>query len=241
MSKRPKKSSIRHTRAIERDQSKHQSSGPPAEAIEQRLEALIHPATYSQIELFQSMGLRAGILSLPVMMAFVVSLIWRQIGAVGEAVRVLNQEGMLWVSATVVSQAAVTQRLNTLPAVLFENVLRALLPKMADQWARRSRPLPGAVAFVQQRFSQVLVLDCSTLDALLRKTGLLQATASNPLAGRIAAVLDVVTRLPIQLCYEPDEQAHDQPFWLSVFYKWVTNCFVVFYIWFFHFFVFCQL
>ncbi len=66
------------------------------------------------------------------MMAFVVSLIWRQIGAVGEAVRVLNQEGMLWVSATPVSEAAVTQRLNSLPAVLFENVLKALLPKMAS-------------------------------------------------------------------------------------------------------------
>src|SRR5258708_37218420 len=108
MSKRPKKSSIRHTRAIERDQSKHQSSGPPAEAIEQGLEALIHPATYSQIELFQSMGLRAWILTLPVMMAFVVSLIWRQIGPVGEAVRVLNPERMLWVSQAAASQRAVT-------------------------------------------------------------------------------------------------------------------------------------
>src|SRR5258708_9668407 len=216
MSKRPKKSSIRHTRAIERDQSKHQSSGPPAEAIEQRLEALIHPATYSQIELFQSMGVRAGILSLPVMMAFVVSLIWRQIGAVGEAVRVLNQEGMLWVSATVVSQAAVTQRLNSLPAVLFENVLKALLPKMADQWARRSRPLPGAVAFVQQRFSQLLVLDCYPPTTLFRRTGLLQATASNPLAGRIAAGFGGVTTLASQLFFEPGEQGHDPSFCRSV-------------------------
>jgi hypothetical protein len=86
MSNKPKKSSVRHTRAIQRDQSKRQTAGPPGEAVEQRLGELIHPATYNQLELFRSMGLRARILTLPVMMAFVVSLIWRQIGAVGEAV-----------------------------------------------------------------------------------------------------------------------------------------------------------
>ncbi|MHB8752171.1 MAG: hypothetical protein ACYDBJ_23635 [Aggregatilineales bacterium] len=58
MSNKPKKSSERHTRAVQRDQSKRQTAGPPVEAIEQRLEAMIHPATYSQIALFQSMGLR---------------------------------------------------------------------------------------------------------------------------------------------------------------------------------------
>src|SRR5258708_3149465 len=139
MSNKPKKSSVRHTRAIQRDQSKHHPGGPPAEAIEQRLEDLIPPVTYSQIELFRSMGVRARVLTLGVMVACGVSLIWRQIGAVGEAVRVLNQEGLLWVSATSVSQAAVTQRLNSLPAVLCENVLKALLPKMASQLATRQR------------------------------------------------------------------------------------------------------
>ncbi|MHB8752170.1 MAG: IS4 family transposase [Aggregatilineales bacterium] len=175
------------------------------------------------------------------MMAFVVSLIWRQIGAVGEAVRVLNQEGLLWVSATPVSQAAVTQRLNSLPAVLFENVLKAVLPKMASQWGSRTRPLPAAVAFVQPRFSQVLVLDGSTLAGLLRKTGLLRDAATNPLAGRIAAVLDGVTRRPVQLWYEPDEQAHDQRFWLSVLSQLVTNCLVLFDSGFLNFDVFDQL
>jgi hypothetical protein len=241
MSNKPKKSSVRHTRAIQRDQSKHQTGGPPAEAIEQRLEELIHPATYSQIELFQSMGLRARLLTLPVRMAFVVRLIGRPIGAVGEAGRVLNQEGMRWVSATPVSQAAVTQRLNSLPAVLFENVLKALLPKMATQWETRQRPLPAAVAFVQQRFSQVLVLDGSTLDALLRKTGWLRAAVTNPLAGRMAAVLDGVTRLPVQCWYEPDEQARDQRFWRGVLSRWVANCLLLFDSGFLNFEVFDQL
>lgn len=241
MSNKPKKSSVRHTRAVQRAQSKRPTVGPSAENLEQWLKDLIHPAVYTQMGLFRAMGLRARILTLPVMMAFVMSLIWRQIGAVGEAVRVLNQEGLLWVNPTPVSQAAVVQRLNSLPAILFENVLNAVLPRMAARWRERSRPIAPAVALVQQRFRQVLVLDGSTLDGLLRKTGLLRETEANPLAGRIAAVLDVVTRLPVHLWYEPDDKAHDQRFWLSVIEQLVADCLLLFDSGFLNFDVFDQL
>jgi len=241
MSDKPKKNSVRHTRAVQRAQSKRQTAAPPAESIEQWLKDLIHPAVYTQIGLFQAMGLRARTLTLPVMMAFVVSLIWRQIGAVGEAVRVMNQEGLLWVNPTPVSQAGVVQRLNSLPAVLFENVFKAVLPKLTARWGERTRPLPAAVAFVQPRFSQVVVLDGSTLDGLLRKAGLLRDSVTHPLAGRIAAVLDVVTRLPVQLWYDPDANAHDQRFWLSVIHQLATQCLLLFDSGFLNFEVFDQL
>ena len=93
------------------------------------------------------------------MMAFVLSLIWRQIGAVGESVRVLNQEGLLWVNPTPVSQAGVMQRLKSLPAVLFENVLSAILSNMMERWGERSRPIPPAIAFARQRFGSVVYWD----------------------------------------------------------------------------------
>jgi Transposase DDE domain len=75
----------------------------------------------------------------------------------------------------------------------------------------------------------------------LRKTGLLQEEASQPLAGRIAALLDVVTRLPVQLWYEPDAQAHDQRFWLSVLSRLTANCLLLFDSGFLNFEVFDQL
>jgi hypothetical protein len=59
----------------------------------------------------------------------------------------------------------------------------------------------------------VVALDGSTLDTLLRKTGLLRAGQGTLLAGRIAGLLDVITRLPRQVWYEEDQQAHDQRFW----------------------------
>ena len=105
---------------------------------------------------------------------------------------------------------------DSLPAIVCENVLNALVPRRAARWGERTRPIPSAVAFVQQRFRQGVVLEGSTLDSLLGKTGLVRELATNPLAGRIAAVLDVVTRLSVQWGYKSDDKAHDQRFWLSV-------------------------
>lgn len=228
MSNKAKKSSVRHTRAIQRDQSQRPTVSAPDAVIEARLTELIHPATYAQVATYQALGLRERVLTLPVMMAFVVSLIWRHVGAVSEAVRVLNQEGLLWVAPTTVSIPAVTQRLRSLPAVLFEKVLVALLPVMREHWAVRTRPIPPAVAWAQQHFSRVLIVDGSTLDGLLRKVGLLRESEGMPLAGRIAAVLDLVTRLPEQVWFEADEKAHDQRFWARVIGSLVEHTLLIF-------------
>jgi hypothetical protein len=212
--KKPKKrSTVRHTRAIQRDRRTRPTVAPSAPQVEARLAELIHPATLAQVATFQQLGLRQRVLTLPVMAAFVLSLIWRQLGSVSEAVRVLRQEGLLWAEPLAVSQQAVSQRLRCLPAGLFERVLLDVLPRMETRWQDRQRPVPPVLARAQRRFSAVLALDGSTLDVLLRKVGLLREVERAPLAGRIAALLDVVTPLPRQVWYEADPQASDQRFW----------------------------
>jgi hypothetical protein len=213
MSEKRKKSTVRHTRAIQRDRTKRPNSAPPDEKIQARLTEIIHPATLNQVAYFHELGLRQRILSLPIMMAFVLSLIWRHLGSVTEAVRVLKHEGLLWVDALKVSQQAVEQRLGCLPAILFERVLSDILPLLAQRWHRRTRPLPPALAWAQQHFTAVLALDGSTLDSLLRKCGLLRDGEGPVLAGRMAALLDLITHLPRQIWYEQDQHAHDQRFW----------------------------
>jgi hypothetical protein len=210
---KPKKSSVRHTRAIQRDRTKRPNSAPPDEQIEARLTELIHPATYAQVATFHAMGLRERILTLPVMMAFVLSLIWRHLGSVSEATRVLQQEGMLWASPLQVTQAAVEQRLRGLPSLLFQRVLLELLPQMQQRWQTRKRPLAPALAWAQRHFTAVVALDGSTLDGLLRKVGLLRDGEGPVLAGRMAALLDLVSQLPRQVWYEQDWHAHDQRFY----------------------------
>lgn len=223
-----KKSTVRHTRAIQRDRTKRQNSAPPDEEVEALLAEILHPALLNQTAYFHELGLRERLLNLPVMMAFALSLVWRHLGSVTEAVRVLKREGLLWVDPLRVSQQAVEQRLRSLPAELFARVLQDVLPPMQARWQERTRPVPPALRWAQHRFAAVVALDGSTLDALLRKTGLLREGEGPVLAGRLAGLLDVVTHLPRALWYEEDAQAHDQRFWEQALAALERNTLVIF-------------
>lgn len=215
--KQPRKaSSVRHTRAIQRDRTKHPIPAPSAEQIKAHLTEIVHPATLAQVAYFHRLGLRERTLGLVVMVALVLEMIWRQISGVNELVRLIQTEAVLWASPRKVSQQALAQRLTTLPAGLFLNVLLSILPLLQQRWAERQRPLPPEIAWAQERYSQVQAVDGSTLDALIRKIGLLKDLPHNPLAGRITGLLNLGSRLPSQLWFEADPQAHDQRFWPQI-------------------------
>lgn len=118
--KKKKKSSVRHTRAVQRDRSKRPVVDPPDEQVEKRFHEIIKPATLATVAHFHREGLRERTLTLPVMVAFVVSLIWRQIGGISELARLVQTESLLWEKPVRVSQQALSQRLNSLPADLFK-------------------------------------------------------------------------------------------------------------------------
>jgi hypothetical protein len=211
-----KKSSVRHTRAIQRDRTKRPIAAPPDEEIIERLTDLVYPATLAQVGHYHQLGLRERTLTLPVMVAFVLSLIWRQISGVCELVRLVQTELLLWVSPIKVSQQALSQRLCTLPSELFSGTLETILPLLHARWQGRERPLPDEIAWAKGRYTQVAICDGSTLDALIRKIGLLRDALTTPLAGRMTALLDLCSRLPIKVWYDPDTEAHDQRFWTKI-------------------------
>jgi hypothetical protein len=212
--KQPKKnSSVRHTRAIQRDRTRRPAAMPPDEQIEARLTELIHPATLGQVAHFQRLGLRERTLTLPIMVALVLSMVWRQVPGVCELVRIVGRELVLWVPRLKISQQAFSERLRTLPAELFLRVFVDVLPRLHSAWQQRQRPLAPEIAWAQAHYAQVTIVDGSTLDALLRKVGLLREALVHPLAGRMTALLNLCSRLPIQVWYERDGQAHDQRFW----------------------------
>lgn len=216
-SSRKRRSTVRHTRAIQVDRMKHSPAAPPAEEVESWLEQIVHPATMAQLEHYRQLGLRDRLLTLPVMVALVLSMIWRHIGGLSELVRLLGTEGLLWVTEPVkVSQQAASERLRSLPAELFHNILLEVLVQMESRWQERKRPLPPEIAWAQARYTDVLVHDGSTLDALVRKAGLLQETESHPLAGRMTALLSLTSRLPRQIWYEAVSTVHDQYFWPQI-------------------------
>jgi len=214
--KSKKPSSVRHTRAVQRDRSKRPIVAPPDEEVEARLRDLLQPAMLAQVAHFHQEGLRERTLSLPVMMAALLSLVWRQISGVTELARLLEREAVLWATPVKVSQQALSQRLSSLPAKLFEGVLKQVMPDAQARWQQRERPLDPELAWGLKHYTQILSVDGSTLDALIRKVGLLKDLEKNPLAGKMTALLDVCSRLPHHIWYDPDPKSHDQRLWSQI-------------------------
>jgi hypothetical protein len=215
--KRPRKaSSVRHTRAIQKQRVSQPVAAPTDEQIRERIQELVQPATLAQVSYFHRLGLRERTLGFVVMVAFVLEMVWRQIGSVNALARLVQKEAILWEQPRKVSQQALSQRLTSLPAELFLRVLLEVLPKARERWLQRERPLSAELQWAAERYRAVLAVDGSTLDALIRKLGLLQDLPENPLAGRMTALLDLCTRLPEKIWYESDPGAHDQRFWEEI-------------------------
>lgn len=210
------KSTVRHTRAIQVDRQKRPLVDNLAAEVEALFHSLVHPLTLLQCDLFRQMGLRERTLTLPVMMALLLSAVWRQIAAVNELARLVRDEAVLWEEPRKVSQQALSERFNTLPAILFLNVLNQLLPLMQQRWGKRERPLPSETAWAQARFVACLIVDGSTLDALIRKVGLLRDLESHPLAGKMTALLHLGSQLPDKIWFDPKATSHDQSFWEAI-------------------------
>jgi len=187
--------------------------GPENEVIEARLTELVSPAVSNQMAYYRQLGLRSRILSLPLMVAAVLTILWRQVPSVHELTRLLGREDLLWCQAVKVSQQALSQRFLALPAILFERVLKDLLPRLNERWQEREkRPLPESIAYAHQHFEQIWAVDGSTLEALFRKLKVLADGPIGQLGGKIGTVIDLVTRLPVEVWFRERSQAHDTTF-----------------------------
>ncbi len=103
----------------------------PDEQITARIAELVHPATLAQVAQFHELGLRERVLTLPLMVGLVLSMIWRHVGQVGPLIRLIRTESQPWVPPRRLIQQAFSERLRILPAELFLNVLLAVLPQLA--------------------------------------------------------------------------------------------------------------
>jgi hypothetical protein len=124
------------------------------DVIEERLASLLTPAILGQQGYARLLGLRERILSFPVMVAAVLTLLWRRVPSVSKMSRTLAREDCLWAGRLKVTQQALSQRFLSFPAELFERVLKALLPRLQRRWAERSRPLPAALVRAQESFGR---------------------------------------------------------------------------------------
>lgn len=117
------------------------------EVLAARMEELLTPLVYKQLSYYQQLGLRDRILGLPLMVAVVLTLLWRGVPSVRELCRLLNREDLLWCQAVEVSQQALSKRFLEFPGSVFERVMIDLMPQLQQQWlSRKKRPLPVLLA-----------------------------------------------------------------------------------------------
>ena len=111
--------------------------------------------------------MRQRILTLPLIVAAVLTMLWRDVAGVRELTRMLAREGFLWCDRLKVSQQALSNRFLTFPAELFEGVFKDILPKLTKKWHERTRrPLPESVQFTLTKFEKIWIAetgDCGVI------------------------------------------------------------------------------
>jgi hypothetical protein len=191
---------------------RHNRPGSDNEVIAEQLKELVLPAVVGQLAYFRSLGLRDRILALPVMVAAVLTLLWRQVPSVCELTRMLGREQFLWAPQVGVSQQALSKRFLLFPYEIFRRVLLDLVPTLQERALKRERLLPQSVEHARQHFEHIWAADGSTLEALFRKLKVLKDIPVGQLAGKICSVIDLVTHLPIETWFRENASDHDSNF-----------------------------
>lgn len=194
-----------------RDHARPRHAPTPTDvALDERLTEIIQPATYAVIAHYHRLGLRERVLTLPVMVCVLVTLVWRQVPGVRPLARMLSREQLFWTPPTKVTHEAVNLRLRSLPPCLLRDVVYGILPDLARRAAARTRPRPAVITRVQAAFPTVWAVDATTLEALFKKVGLLKGLPQTVYGGKLLGVLDVATKLPVQLAFDEDATVNER-------------------------------
>jgi hypothetical protein len=210
----------KHTRPRPHAEFRHRSQIPmPAvEEVEQRLTDLLSPSLLAPRQLERRdprqpqrlIRMRRRLLTLPVMAAIMVSLVWRRLPAVAEVQRVLAREGLLGGTPLQVSSQAILTRLDVLPVATMGQLF-------AEVCARLQAQVPPPVphprwAPVREHFPQIAIVDGSTLEALRKKTPVLQERIGLVLGGKMMVMVEAFSHRPLWQRYTEDAAANDKRF-----------------------------
>jgi Transposase DDE domain len=212
-----------------------QMPGPEIEVIEKSLHDLIHPEDFqpirNSVQIPEKLR-RDRLLTLPVMVAVILGLVYRKIPGLAEASRVLWADGLLWVKPLQVSRQALSQRLMQLPVRYFVQIFEQVLEHL------RSKPAPASSlqgwSSLQEQFSAIWIADGSTLEEL-RKRLKIQVGKGTVLAGKMMVIVDLLTHRPVFSWYTPEYKANDKQWVDHLLKKLPTGGLLVFDLGFFKF------
>lgn len=187
------------------------SPTPAVEDIERRLYELLQPNDFKPLSGQRNTDgkqMRSRVLTLPVMVALMLSLVYRQVNGLSELLRVLKHEGLLWLGQLDVSVQAVSKRLRKLPVTLWESLFEGVIERISGS----SHPASQQWQQLKRRFEAIWIADGSTLEELRRRTKSLQKHTETVLAGKMMMVVELLTHRPVAVEYTDDSRANDKVF-----------------------------
>ena len=191
---------------------------PAVEDVEQRLLEVLSPSLLAPRQLERRdprqpqrlIRMRQRLLTLPVLVAIIVSLVWRRVPSIAEVQKVLAREGLLGVAPLRVSPQAITKRLDVLPAAVMGQLFAEVCMRIQ---AQLPPPLPPpSWAPVREAFPCIALVDGSTLEALRKKTQLLRQQAGPVVAGKIMVMVEAFSHRPLWHLYTEEALANDKRF-----------------------------
>jgi hypothetical protein len=202
---------FRYPIALERDHARSRAApAPSVEAFDAVATVLVYPVALGLWDRHRGPRLRQRILTLPVLVGILLSLVWRQIPSVSVLTRVLGREPLLWVDPITISQQAIAKRLETMPAELFADLWQELAPALQQRAAQRPAFHADLLAQLHPAYERVWVLDSSRLEAVFKKSGALRDHPGKVLGGTLVAVLDVGSHLPVQVWVDASATVNDR-------------------------------
>jgi Transposase DDE domain len=191
---------------------------PAVEDVEQRLMDVLSPSLLAPRQLerrdprppHRLIRMRQRLLTLPVIVAILVSLVWRRVPSIAEVQKVLSREGLLGVAPLRVSPQAILKRLDVLPAAVMGQLFAEVCTRVQ---AQSPPPLPHPRwAPVWERFPLLAIVDGSTLEALRKKTEVLQRREGLVLGGKMMVMVEAFSHRPLWQLYTEDAAANDKRF-----------------------------
>ena len=191
---------------------------PAVQDVEQQLLAALTPSWLAPRQLERRdprqpqrlIRMRQRLLTRPVMVAIIVSLVWRRVPSVAEIQKVLARAGLLGVAPLWVRAQALTKRLDVLPAAVMGQLLVDVCTR---RQAQPSPPLPDpSWATVRAHVPRLAIVEGSTLEALRKQTAVLRQRDGLVLAGKVMVMVEAFSHCPLWPLYTEDAAAHDQRF-----------------------------
>ncbi len=202
---------FRYPVILDRDHARSRAApAPPVEEFDAQATLLVYPVALGIWQRHRGAHLRERVLSLPILVGILLSLIWRQMPSVSTLTRVLAREPLLWVAPTTITQQAIAKRLETMPAQLFAELWQELAPVLHQRAAQRPAFHPDLLAHVHPSYQRVWVLDSSRLEAVFKKSRAVSHQPGNVLGGTVTAVLDVGSHLPVQVWVDASATVNDR-------------------------------